>query len=72
MNKKIIFETYDNQDLGFCEIRTYFEVDEDKIHLLEKMTKKEFFEFLKSNAKVEITDASPEIENIEFKDFDKI
>jgi hypothetical protein len=69
---KIIFETYTQQDIGYCEIRTYFEIEEDKIPLLKKMTKEEFFDFLGENAKTEITDASARVEDINFNEFDKI
>lgn len=70
--KKIVFETYTQQDLGYCEIRTYFEIEEDKIPHLKKMTKEEFFDFLGENAKTQITDSGVEIEDIEFNEFDKI
>ena len=36
------------------------------------MTKEEFYEFLSENAETQITDASVEIENIDFNEFDKI
>lgn len=70
--KKIVFETYTQQDLGYCEIRTYFEIEEDKIPHLNKMTKEEFFDFLAENAVTEITDSGVEIEDIDFKEFDKL
>lgn len=70
--KKIVFETYTQQDLGYCEIRTYFEIEEEKIPLLKKMTKEEFFDFLAENAVTEITDSGVEIEDIDFKEFDKL
>jgi hypothetical protein len=70
--KKIVFETFSDQNLGYCEVRTFFEIEEDKIPILKKMTKEEFYEFLSENAETQITDASVEIENIDFNEFDKI
>ena len=70
--KKIVFETFSDQYIGYCEVRTFFEIEEDKIPILKKMTKEEFYKFLIENAETQITDASVKIENIDFNEFDKI
>jgi hypothetical protein len=70
-NKKKFFFT-ETVNIGYVEIETYFEVEENEIHSLQKMTKSEFKEFLQKKASYKIVDASKaQISIVDFEKFEE-